>query len=217
MTRDALESFERQLTAREREIVAGLDSPFHIQAFLDGIPYNTDPIYLCPLNVLHERRAHCFDGALFAAAALRRLGYPPLVVELVAVRDDVHMLALYKRWGCWGAVAKSNVVGLRFREPVYRTLRELVMSYFEQYYNLDRERTLRGYRRPFNLKRLDRLDWMTSNEHLEDIANRLEDVRCIAVLTPAMIEALSPMDERSYQAGLLGSDEKGLYKPGSKS
>ncbi|MBN1889567.1 MAG: hypothetical protein JW850_16345 [Thermoflexales bacterium] len=209
-----VDAFEQHLSTQEREIVAGLDSPLHIQAFLDGIPYNTDPIYLCPPRVLRERRAHCFDGALFAAAALRRLGHPPLVVELVAVRDDVHMLALYKRWGCWGAVAKSNVVGLRFREPVYRTLRELVMSYFEQYYNLDRERTLRGYRRPVNLKRFDRLNWMSSDEHLETIANRLEDVRCVPVVSAEMIEALSLMDERSYQAGLQGSDEKGLYKPG---
>jgi hypothetical protein len=211
---DGVDAFEQNLSTREREIVASLDSPFQIQAFLDGIPYNTAPIYLCPLRVLRERRAHCFDGALFAAAALRRLGNPPLIVELVAVRDDVHMLALYKRWGCWGAVAKSNVVGLRFREPAYRTLRELAMSYFEQYYNLDREKTLRGYRRPINLKRFDRLNWMSRDEHLETIANHLEDVRCVPLVSAEMIEAFSPVDERSYQAGLLGSDERGLYKPG---
>lgn len=112
--------------------MARLSNPSRIQAFLDELAYSTEPIYRCPLRVLRERTAHCFDGALFAAAALRCLGYPPLIVDLLPNgRDDDHLLALYRVDGHWGAVAKSNFVGLRFREPIHRTLRELALSYFE--------------------------------------------------------------------------------------
>ena len=128
-------------------------------------------------------------------------------------RDDEHLLALFKIDGHWGAVAKSNFVGLRFREPVYRTLRELAMSYFEQYYNIEREKTLRGYTGPLNLNRFDRLDWMTKDEPLELIARRTDEIRRIDLLPPALAEKLSPVDERSYQAGLTGTDPKGLFKP----
>ncbi len=100
--------------------------------------------------------AHCFDGCLFAAAALRHIGYPPLIVELLPTdRDDDHLIAVYKLRGAWGAVAKSNFAGLTYREPIYRNLRELVMSYFEQYYNVAREKTLRGYTAPLDLRTFD--------------------------------------------------------------
>jgi len=121
-------------------------------------------------------------------------------------------LALFKVDGCWGAVAKSNFVGLRFREPVYRTLRELVMSYFEQYYNLEREKTLRGYTGPLNLKRFDRLNWMAADETMELIAQRTEEIRRVMLIDAEMEKRLSPVDERSYQAGLTGSDPNGIYK-----
>jgi hypothetical protein len=209
----AVEGFEQSLSHSERQVVARLTRVQDIQAFLDELPYSTEAIYRCPLRVLRERTAHCFDGALFAAAALRRLGYPPLIVELApSVRDDDHLLALYKRDGHWGAVAKSNFVGLRFREPVYRTLRELVMSYFEQFYNVAREKTLRGYTVPLNLKTFDKLNWMSSDEPLEGIAQRLDKIRRVPVLTKRMITRLSLVDERSYQAGLLGANEAGLHR-----
>jgi hypothetical protein len=200
----AIEAFEQALSDSERQVVARLTTPRDIQAFLDELLYSAEPIYRCPLRVLRERIAHCFDGALFAAAALRRLGYPPLILEILpSARDDDHLLALYKRDGHWGAVAKSNFVGLRFREPVYRTLRELVMSYFEQYYNVDREKTMRGYTMPLNLKAFDKLDWTVNDEPLEGIAQRLEKIRQVPVLTASMIADLTLVDERSYQAGLL--------------
>jgi hypothetical protein len=104
--------------------------------------------------VLRDRLAHCFEGALFAAGALRALGHPPLLLDLEAVRDDDHVLAVFRRNGAWGALAKSNYAGLRFREPVYRTLRELAMSYFEDYYSVEGERSLRSFStRPVNLAR----------------------------------------------------------------
>jgi hypothetical protein len=166
------------------------------------------------VRVLRERIAHCFDGALFAAAALRRLGHLPLIMEMLPNdRDDDHMLALYKYDGHWGAVAKSNFVGLRFREPIYRTLRELVMSYFEQFYNVEREKTLRSYTLPLNLKAFDKWNWMTSDEHLESIARNLDRVRKVPVLSQPMISHLSLVDERSYRAGLLEANGRGLYRP----
>ena len=174
----ATKSFEQALTKQERRILSGLTSPNRIQAFLDNLAYSPETGYRCPLRVLREKTAHCFDGALFGAAALRRLGHQPLVLYMIATaRDDDHLLALYRRDGHWGSVAKSNFVGLRFREPVYRTLRELVMSYFESYYNVAREKTLRGYTVPLNLRTFDKLNWMVKDEPLERIAERLDEIR----------------------------------------
>ena len=111
------------------------------------------------------RTAHCLEGAVFAAAALRVLGFPPLLLDLEAVQDTDHVLAVYQVRGHWGAIAKSNFAGLRYREPVYRTVRELVMSYFESYINLRGDRTLRAYSAPVNLARFDRCrpGWMTTD------------------------------------------------------
>jgi len=208
-----VDELEARLTAEERTLLDGLNSPARIQAFLDSIAYSTEPIYRCPLRVLRERVAHCFDGALFAAAALRRIGHPPLIVEMLPnERDDDHLLAVYKKDGHWGAVAKSNFVGLRYREPVYRSLRELIMSYFEVFFNAVGEKTLRGYTLPLNLAAFDRLHWTVADEAAEQIAARLDRVRRVAVLTPAMIEGLSLADARSLKAGLLGAVEAGLFR-----
>ena len=191
-----------------------MDSPQKIQAYLEQIEYSAEEIYRCPLRVLRDGKAHCFDGALFAAAALKRIGQPPLITELVPNdRDDVHLLALYKRDGHWGALAKSNFSGLRFREPIHRTLRELALSYFEQYFNLAYEKTLRGYRLPLNLEIFDGSGWMTSDAPLDEIARRLDRRRHIPLITDRMIRELAPVDERSYRSGLSGANDAGLYKP----
>jgi hypothetical protein len=205
--------FEALFNRRELRILSRLDSPARVQAFLADLTYSADDFYRCPRRVLKDREAHCFDGALFGAAALRRLGYPPLVLEMHAKHDDCHLIALFRQHGCWGAVAKSNFAGLRFREPVYRTLRELVMSYFESFYNVEREKTLRSYTRPLNLGAFDKLDWMRSDEHLEKIGRRLDEVRAIPLVTPQMVAGLSRVDTRSYKAGLLGVNRAGLWRP----
>lgn len=185
-----------------------------IQSFLDDTAYSEDKFYRCPAQVLVERKAHCVDGALLAAAALRRLGDPPLILDLRAERDDDHVVAVFRRHGHWGALAKSNVVGLRFREPVYASLRELVMSYFEPYYNLDGERALRSYSDPLDLSSFDALDWEQRPDAIESVIVRaLDDLPHHDLLTPAMIADLHPMDARSFAAGLLGSNPNGLYKP----
>jgi hypothetical protein len=145
---------------------------------------------------------------------LRQIGYPPLILDMIPNdRDDDHILALYKVKGHWGAVAKSNFVGLRFREPIYRNLRELVMSYFEQYYNVAREKTLRAYTLPLNLKTFDKFNWMTSDDHLDRIATKLDQLKRIPLITLAMEASLSLLDKRSYRTGLSGSIEAGLFQP----
>jgi hypothetical protein len=185
-----------------------------IQTFLDKLPYSVETGYRCPLRVLREHVAHCFDGALFAAAALRRLKKPPLILNMISnEEDDDHILALYKCDGYWGAIAKSNFAGLRFREPIYRSLRELVMSYFEQFYNVERKKTLRSYTVPLHLKAFDKFNWMTSDPPIERIGRRLDEIRKIRILTRGMIGRLSPVDTRSYRAGLFGTNSAGLYQP----
>ena len=209
-----IEIFNQKLSEPERALLAQLSTPHKIQAYLDQLAYSAESIYRCPLRVLQDQTAHCFDGALFAAAALRRIGYPPLILELIPNnRDDDHLLALFKIDGYWGAVAKSNFVGLRYREPIHRNLRELVLSYFEQYYNVAREKTLRAYTLPLNLKIFDRFNWMTRDDQLERIADALDEKRKIPVITESMSQKLSLVDARSYQSGLSGSVEAGLYKP----
>jgi len=212
--KNALKLFESQLAPAELDLLNGLDSPIKIQAFLNTISYSIDHFYRCPLRVLHERIGHCFDGALFAAAALRRIGYPPLILEIIPnAHDDDHLLALFKRDGHWGAVAKSNFAGLRYREPIYRTVREVVMSYFEDFYNVAREKTLRSYTVPLNLKTFDKLDWMTRDETMDVIAEKLSAIRKVTVVTPKMAARLQPVDKRSFEAGLMGSNAAGLFKP----
>ena len=204
----------RHLTTAERKLIDGFTTPFKIQTFLDSVPYSGEDRYRAPLTFLRDRTGHCFDGAVFACAMLRRLGHPPLLVDLLPNdRDDDHMLAVYKRDNHWGAVAKSNFSGLRFREPVYRSLRELVMSYFEDYFNSAGEKTLRAYTAPLNLNAFDKHNWLTDDLAMDRIADRLGEIRQFKVLTPRMIKSLSPMDERAYEAGMLGVNEAGLYQP----
>ncbi len=209
----ALQIFDSHLTSAERELLAGLDSPARIQTYLDTTPYSDDDFYRCPLRVLREQKAHCFDGALFAAMALRLLGYPPLFLELIPnERDDDHLLAIFKKSDHWGAVAQSNFTGIRYREPVYRSLRELVMSYFEDFFNAAGEKTLVGYRRPINLKVFDQLDWMSSDAGLETLANGMDRYRVFPIITDEMAANLAPVDERSLRAGLLDTNPAGLFK-----
>jgi hypothetical protein len=194
--------------SRERKILGALTTPARIQEFLDcQIAYNVEPngdTCYSPRTVLREGVAHCMEGAMLGAMALRLLGHPPLLVDLEAVRDSDHVLAVYRVGGFWGAVAKSDYSGLRSREPVYRTIRELVMSYFEHYFNPEGEKTLRTYSRPVNLRRFDSIDWMTTTDEVWEIPNHLCDVPHTRILTPAMQRRLAPMDRRLYRAGRYG-------------
>ncbi len=177
-----------------------------VQRALDAMPYHLAGTAWSPRRVLREGTAHCLEGAIFAAAALRVLGFPPLLLDLEAVQDTDHVIAVYRIRGRWGAIAKSNFSGLRYREPVYHSLRELVMSYFEGYINLRGDRTLRAYSRPVNLARFDGAHpgWMTSGEDLWWIPEHLVEIPHTPLLTPPIIRSLSRADRRSLQAGLVG-------------
>jgi hypothetical protein len=198
------DGFDRQ----ERTVFRRLTTPARIQRFLDELAYNKEPggpTCYSPRRVLELGAAHCMEGALFGAAALRVLGHPPMLLDLEAVRDDDHVLAIFRERGHWGALAKSNYSGLRFREPVYRTLRELAVSYFEHYFNLRGEKTLRRYSRPVNLKRFDRIHWMTSAEDVWEIPEYLVEIAHTPLLSPAMERALARMDARLMAAGQVGT------------
>ena len=197
------------LTRSDAAFLRRLTPEWRIQQFLDATAYDVaGAACRSPRRVLRERTAQCLDGALFAAAALRLQGHPPLLMDLEAVRDDDHVVAVFRRHGCWGAIARSNFSGLRFREPVFRTLRELALSYFESYFNLRREKTLRRYSVGVDLSRFDARQWMTAEDDLWDIGAHLLHVRHFALLTPAMERDLGPVDRRLFDAGKLGRQER---------
>jgi hypothetical protein len=202
------DSMMQDFDPRDRKILRTLTTPARIQRFLDyEIGYNLESgVDTCysPRTVLRQGVAHCMEGAMLAALALRRLGHPPLLVDLEAVRDTDHVLAVYRANGRWGAVAKSDYSGLRSREPVYRNIRELVMSYFEHYFNPAGEKTLRTYSRPINLRQFDRHSWMTSEEDVWVVPNYLCEIKHTPLLNKPMLRTLEPMDKRLFAAGRLG-------------
>jgi hypothetical protein len=200
-------------TAAERRVLDQLRSPAAIQDFLDATPYSADPIYRSPRSVLRDRKAHCFDGAMLAAAALERLRHVPRLIDLRAHRDDDHVLAVYQVQGLWGAIGKSNFVGLRFREPMHRDLRELAVSYVEDYYNMEGIKSLREYSLPLDLRRHEDLNWRIDDAAMDAIAMRLDRIRHLRVFTPAQLRRLRPMDQRSFDAGMVGTDPAGVYDP----
>jgi hypothetical protein len=190
-----------------------LDRPIKIQRWLNRIAYDPEYATSSPCLVMRDRKANCFEGALFAAAALRELGHRPLLVDIRSWNDDDHVIAVFRERGHWGAVAKSNFTVLRFREPVYRSVRELVMSYFDVYFNAIGQKTMRSYSRPLDLTRFDRRGWATTDEDLGYIGDALDDAPHFGVLAPAMVRALNPADPDLVRAGLLGSKRSGLFRP----
>lgn len=192
------------LSPADVRTLRALKTPARIQKFIDALTYQYADTAWSPQRVLRERKGHCLEGALLAAAALRVNGYPPLLIDLEAVHDDDHVVAIYRECGLWGGIAKSNFAGLRFRAPVYRTLRELALSYFEHYYNLRGERTLRSYSRPLNLERLDSLHWMTSEEDVWCVPEHLIATRHYPLLPFKVARALPRLDRRSFEAGMHG-------------
>ena len=200
-----------QWNSSELRVIRSLTTPMAIQKFLDTVGYSADSCYRSPRSVLRDRKAHCFDGAVFAAVMLQRIGFRPLIMDMQAVRDDDHVIAIFRKNGCWGAIAKSNFAGLRFREPLYRTRRELVMSYFESFYNIEREKTLRQFTVPLDLSKYPNVEFV--DDVMEEIGLKLSDIPVTKLMTPAQIRALQPVDDRSYKAGLAGAVTAGLYRP----
>ncbi len=195
-------------TPSEQRQLRALKTPIGIQRFLDQIPYHLAGTAWSPRKVLQEKTAHCLEGAIFAAAAQRILGFPPLILDLEAEQDTDHVLAVFKMRGHWGAIAKSNYVGCRYREPVHRTLRELALSYFNTYFNLRGERTLRRYSRPVNLARFDRDAWMTSEKGVWFIAEYLCDIPHRPLLHRGLEKHLTRVDRRTWKSEMVGHRKK---------
>jgi hypothetical protein len=195
-------------TPSELRALRALKTPTGIQHYLDAIPYHLAGTAWSPRVVLRRKTAHCLEGAAFAATALRVLGFPPLIFDLEADQDTDHVVAIFKSRGHWGAVAKSNFAGCRYREPVYRTLRELALSYFNTYFNLRGERTLRRYSQPVNLARFDHLHWMTTEKNIWFIAEHLCDVPHLPLLKPGMKKHLTRVDARTMESEMVGHRKK---------
>ena len=200
-------------TKGELRLFGRLSSPIKIQRYLNRMAYDPNYGARSPRWIIKERRAHCFEGAIFAAAALRQIGHPPRLVDIRSWNDDDHVLAVFKERGLWGAVAKSNFTVIRFREPVYRSLRELVMSYFDVYFNALGEKTMRSYSLPLDLSQFDGRRWMTTDGDLEYIGDKLNIIKHIPVMTRGMIRRLNRADKDLVKGGLLGARPEGLYKP----
>ena len=197
----------------ELSLFKKLSSPIKIQRYLNRMAYDPNYGARSPRWIIKERKAHCFEGAIFAAAALRQLGHRPRLVDIRSWNDDDHVIAVFKERGLWGALAKSNFTVIRFREPVYRSLRELVMSYFDVYFNPLGEKTMRSYSRPLDLSQFDGRRWMTTDEDLEYIGDKLNAIKHIPVITRGMIRRLNRADKDLVKAGLSGAKPEGLYKP----
>ena len=200
--------FEQRLPQDLRKLFRSLKTPSAIQAYLDSLPYRAEELDRSPLQVMTDGQAHCLDGGIFAALALWRLGFRPLILDLVPApgTDDDHVLALFQVDGAWGALAKSNYPILRYREPVHRSLRELVMTYFEFFFNLQKEKTLRAYTRPLDLSRFRDPSWMWDAAGIKQISKRFYSLKPIPLLPETSAGRLQLSDERSYAAGTYGVD-----------
>jgi len=188
----------------ELSLLRSFRAPYQIQKYIDALKYSHHNFTRSPREVMKRREAHCFDAALFAAAALEIMGFPPFLVDLRSVQDTDHVIAIFKISGRLGSLAKSNFSGLRYREPVYKDLRELVMSYFEGYFNLRRERTLRAYSSLFDLRRAEDLLWRTTPKKLDELGERLDAIRHYSIMPSSLAKGLTPVDHRSFAAGKVG-------------
>lgn len=206
---DFIKNFENHLSPELLNIFHGLQSPFLIQDCLDKMPYIAEQRDRSPLNVMIDGQCHCLDGGLFATLALWRLGFKPLIIDLVPnpSEDDDHVLALYKVDDRWGAVAKSNYVNLGFREPVHKSIRELVMTYFEHYCSVNQTKTLRGYTRPFDTSKYCHLNWAVDEAGANTLFYKYFYKRkSIPLVSAQMANKLNPITDRVYKAETAYTD-----------
>jgi hypothetical protein len=198
--------FESHLPRHLLQVFRKLDSPFAIQEYVDSMPYIGEERDRSPLTVMLEGQCHCLDGGFLAALCLWRIGFKPLLIDIVPDpgKDDDHVLALYQVEGRWGALAKSNYVNLGFREPVYASLRELVMTYFEHFISIHQEKTLRGYTRPFDASRYTQMQWAWDEAGANRVYHKhFYGRKAIPLITQSMAKRLSPVTDRAYAAEIL--------------
>lgn len=197
----------------ELKILKKLNTPAKIQDFLDKIKINFEEdgdTCLSPMSVLEKGVCHCVEGAVLAALALRVNGWPPLLVDLTANKNDLdHVVAVFKKDGKWGAISKTNHAVLRYREPIYNSIRELAMSYFHEYLDDKGRKNLRSFSLPVNLKRFDRRGWMTTKEEVDYIPAYLVDVKHFPILNRKQIRNLRRADAIEIRAGQMTEWKKG--------
>lgn len=194
------------LTQAEFAVLRRLSTPEKIQDFLNALPANFEiggETCMSVREVLRRRRAHCIEGAMLAACALWVHGEPPLLLDLRAARDYDHVVALFRRGGCWGAISKTNPSVLRWRDPVYRSLRELAMSYLHEYANGRGQKTLRSYAGPFDLRRFDPKLWVTNGKNCWDVGETLDEIRHTPLVTKRQSRMLRLRDAMERKAGAL--------------
>lgn len=194
-----------EFNRKELRILKSLKTPGKIQEFVNKIPINFEEhceTCFSPRMVLKYRKAHCIEGAMLAAAALRVHGFKPLIVDLTTTKEDYdHVIAVFKQNYCWGAISKTNHAVLRYREPVYKTIRELVMSYFHEYFLDNGKKTLRSYSMPVDLSKFDNLNWMTSEEDVWYVPEYLEKIPHKKILPNNIM--LRKADKIEIKAGKL--------------
>jgi hypothetical protein len=195
------------LTRGEFAALERLSTPQKIQAFLNAIPINHEiggETVLSVREVLRQRRAHCIEGAMVAAAALWVHGEPPLVMHLDCHESDFpHVLTLFRRHGAWGAISKTNGTPLRYRDPIYRTLRELALSYFHEYSNKRGHKTLRSYSASFDMRRIDPEDWITSRKNCWTAHDRITELRHYPLISRRQEKLLTKRDPFERKASKL--------------
>lgn len=201
-----LKEFQSYLSPSLKTKFLSLKTPFAIQEYLDAMPYIGEERDRSPLNVMLDEQSHCLDGGFLAALALWQIGFHPLLIDIVPDpgMDDDHVLALFQVDGRWGAVAKSNYVNLGFREPVYKNLRELVMTYFEHYVSVNHQKTLRGYTRPFDPTRYAHLNWAWDEAGANQLYHQyFYGRKSIPLISMSMAKRLYPVTDRVYAAETL--------------
>jgi hypothetical protein len=194
------------LSKAEFAVLRRLRTPAKIQVFVNRLPANFETggqTCLSVREVLCQRRAHCIEGAMLAACALWVHGEPPLLLDLRAERDYDHVVALFRRGGCWGAISKTNPAVLRWRDPVYRSLRELAMSYLHEYANRRNQKTLRSYAGPFDLRQFDPKLWVTNGKNCWEVGATLDDMRHVRLVTKGQARALRLRDAVERKADAL--------------
>ncbi len=197
------------LTTREYETLARLTTPAKIQDFLDALPMNWEKrgdTHMSPRRALQAGKAHCIEGALLAAAALWLAGEPPLIMNLSArfgKGDDDHVVVLYKRGDRYGAISKTNHATLRFRDPVYRTPRELALSYFHEWFlNSTGEKTLECYSKPLDMRRFG-TGWLTAEKDLWEVADALGERKHYFLVPKGNWRYVRRADPMETKAGTL--------------
>jgi hypothetical protein len=195
------------LTRAEFAVLERLDNPPKIQTFLNAIPINHEiggETVLSVREVLRQRRSHCIEGAMVAAAALWVHGEPPLVMHLDChISDFPHVITLFRRAGAWGAISKTNGAPLRYRDPIYRSLRELALSYFHEYSNRRGHKTLRSYSCSFDLRRIDPAEWVTNPKSCWATHDRLVKVRHYPLISRQQERLLAKRDPFERRASKL--------------